>query len=153
MLLNNAIGQGELLVTPLQMAVLAGRLASAGTMPDPVFVIDPAPERTPPPPLPFSAANLRWAREALRTVVASGTGHGAGLEDVPVAGKTGTAQNPHGEDHAWFMAFAPADKPEVAIAVILENAGSGSAEAAPVARQWLEEYFRMKDELGLEVLP
>jgi len=152
-LLNNAIGQGELLVTPLQMAVLAGRLASGGTMPDPVFVIDPAPDYPPPPPLPFSPANLRWARQALRTVVADGTGHGAGLEDVAVAGKTGTAQNPHGEDHAWFMAFAPADKPEVAIAVILENAGHGGAEAAPVVRRWLEDYFRMKDELGLEALP
>ena len=152
-LLNNAIGQGELLVTPLQMAVLAGRLASGGTMPDPVFVVDPAPEPIVPPPLPFAPQHLRWVREALRLTVADGTGGAAALPDVEVAGKTGTAQNPHGEDHAWFMAFAPADRPEVALAVILENAGSGGAEAAPVARQWLEDYFRLREGLGLEVLP
>jgi penicillin-binding protein 2 len=142
-LLNNAIGQGEILVTPVQMAVLAGRLATAGRMPDPVFVIEPASEAEPPAPLPFSASHLAWAREALRVTVADGTGRGAALPDVAVAGKTGTAQNPHGEDHAWFMAFAPAEAPEVAIAVILENAGSGGAEAAPVAQAWLEEYFRL----------
>ena len=102
-LLNNAIGQGELLVTPLQMAVFAGRLASAGRMPDPVFVIDPAPRRLPPPALPFAPEHLRWAQNSLRAVVATGTGRGAALPGIAVAGKTGTAQNPHGEDHAWFM--------------------------------------------------
>jgi len=140
-LLNNAIGQGELLVTPLQMAVLAGRLATGGRMPEPVFVIDPPQPVVAPEPLPFNPSHLQWVREALRRTVAEGTGRGAQVPGIQVAGKTGTAQNPHGEDHAWFMAFAPADDPEVALAVILENAGSGGAEAAPVARQWLEAYF------------
>lgn len=152
-LLNNAIGQGELLVTPLQMAVLAGRLASDGRMPDPVFVIDPARPRTPPEPLPFAREHLRWVQEAMRRTVATGTGRGAALADVAVAGKTSTAQNPHGEDHAWFMAWAPAAAPEVVLAVILENAGSGGAEAAPVASRWFADYFRLKAELGPEVLP
>jgi penicillin-binding protein 2 len=152
-MLNNAIGQGEILVTPLQMAVLAGRLATGGRMPDPVFVIDPPQVAVAPEPLPFSEAHLRWARDALRAAVAKGTGSGAALPDVAVAGKTGTAQNPHGEDHAWFMCWAPASAPEVALAVVIENAGSGGTEAAPVAREWLRTYFALRSGLDLEPLP
>lgn len=149
-LLNNAIGQGELLVTPLQMAVFCARLATDGTTPDPVFVIDPpsAPRR--PEPLPFSRENLAWVRRTLRAVVDRGTGHAGGVEGVPVAGKTGTAQNPHGEDHAWFMAYAPADAPEVAIALIVENAGGGGTQAAPLASEWLTRYFQATGRLTLE---
>ncbi len=139
-LLNNAIGQGELLVTPLQMAIVAGRLAVGNDLPTPTFVagqqrVDPLP------PLDFAPADLAWVRDVLRQVVVRGTGQQAALPDVAVAGKTGTAQNPHGEDHAWFMCFAPAEAPEVAVAVIVENAGHGGSEAAPVARRWLEAYF------------
>ena len=61
--------------------------------------------------------------------------------DLKVAGKTGTAQNPLGEDHAWFSSYAPADNPEIAVAVIVENGGSGGHEAVPVARAIYEEYF------------
>ena len=141
-MMNLAIGQGELLVTPIQMAVLAGRLATGGTMPDPVFVREPAPARRQPGPLPFRPEHLAWVREAMRRTVSEGTGRAARLKTVEVAGKTGTAQNPHGEDHAWFMCFAPATDPEVAVAVIVENAGHGGTEAAPVAGAWLATYFR-----------
>ncbi len=139
-LLNNAIGQGEVLVTPLQMAIVAGRLAGGSAMPAPTFVagqqrIDPLPV------LPFSPEDLAWLRSVMREVVIRGTGQAAQLADVAVAGKTGTAQNSHGEDHAWFMCFAPAEDPEVAIAVIVENAGHGGSQAAPVASAWLEAYF------------
>jgi cell division protein FtsI/penicillin-binding protein 2 len=58
------------------------------------------------------------------------------------AGKTGTAQNPHGEDHAWFIGFAPADDPEVSLAIVVENAGHGGAIAAPIARDFYLEYFK-----------
>ncbi len=139
-LLNNAIGQGELLVTPLQMAVVAARLGSLGTVPPPTFVVGQE-DVAPLPPLPFSIQDLQWVRSTLGEVVARGTGRAAALADVPVAGKTGTAQNPHGEDHAWFMCFAPANDPEVALAVILENAGHGGSEAAPLAQRWLRLYF------------
>lgn len=139
--LNNAIGQGELLVTPIQMAVLAGRLASSGRMPDPEFVLDPPEETVHPAPLPFREEDLDWIRDALRQTVERGTGKAAGLGTIAVAGKTGTAQNPHGEDHAWFMCFAPVEQPEVALAVIVENAGHGSTEAAPIAGTWLKAYF------------
>lgn len=140
-MLNNAIGQGELLVTPIQMAVLIGRLASSGRMPEPEFVLIPPQLTARPDPLPFSDRNLSWVREALVQTVARGTGKEAALPGIAVAGKTGTAQNPHGEDHAWFMCFAPAENPEVAVAVIIENAGHGSSEAAPVAGAWLKAYF------------
>jgi penicillin-binding protein 2 len=65
----------------------------------------------------------------------------AKVEGVRVAGKTGTAQNPHGEDHALFICYAPADAPEIAIAVLVENAGHGGSEAAPVAQKVLNAYF------------
>ena len=64
-----------------------------------------------------------------------------------VAGKTGTAQNPHGESHAWFIGFAPFDKPEVAVCVFVENGGGGGAVAAPLAGEMLKAYFRQKDTL------
>jgi peptidoglycan glycosyltransferase len=68
-------------------------------------------------------------------VVRNGTGTAASLPGVLVAGKTGTAENPQGDSHAWFIGFAPADNPQVAIAVIVENAGFGGSIAAPMARQ------------------
>lgn len=146
-LLNNAIGQGEILVTPLQMALLAARLASSGTVPDPVFILDPAAEEVEPWSVPFPEAHLSWCREAMFQVVERGTGHLAQIEGIPVAGKTGTAQNSHGEDHAWFICFAPAQNPEIAVAVIVENAGHGGSIAAPIAHQWLEAYFGVNDTL------
>jgi len=146
-LLNNAIGQGELLVTPIQMAMLTGRLATSGRMPDPVFVTKPHRPRKSPEPLPYRERDLVWVRRAMELVVSEGTGKAARLDSVSVAGKTGTAQNPHGEDHAWFMCFAPADDPQVAMVVIVENAGHGSSEAAPVARKWLQAYFAAEDSL------
>jgi penicillin-binding protein 2 len=139
-LLNNSIGQGELLVTPLQMALLAARIASDGRVTGPVFVHGGTPLKQAPP-LPFSRQDLAWCRNALRRVVDAGTGGAARIAGVPVAGKTGTAQNPHGQDHAWFMCFAPAHAPEVAVAVILENAGHGGSQSAPVAGEWLKYYF------------
>ena len=145
-LLNNAIGQGEVLVTPLQMALLAARLATAGSVPDPVFVLDPPEVVRVPPALPFTPSDLAWCRHALRQVVVRGTGQAAAVPGVPVAGKTGTAQNPHGEDHAWFICYAPADAPEVALAVIIENAGHGGSEAAPVAGAWLDAYFGQSED-------
>jgi penicillin-binding protein 2 len=129
-----------LTVTPLQMALLAARIASDGRVTGPVFVHDGLPPKEMPP-LPFSRSDLAWCRHALRRVVDAGTGGAARAAGVPVAGKTGTAQNPHGDDHAWFMCFAPASNPEVAVAVILENAGHGGSQAAPVAGEWLKYYF------------
>ncbi len=146
-LLNNAIGQGEILVTPIQMAVLTARLATSGRTPDPVFVINPRSPAKLPDALPFRESDLAWVRRTMELVVSEGTGKAAKLDSIDVAGKTGTAQNPHGDDHAWFMCFAPVKNPEVAMVVIVENAGHGSSEAAPVARKWLEAYFAVGDSL------
>ncbi len=144
-LLNNAIGQGEILVTPLQMALLSARIAVDGVVPGPTFVLGQTPAIGPAE-LPFDAHYMDWIRRALRQVVDAGTGGAARQAGVPVAGKTGTSQNPHGEDHAWFMCYAPAEAPEVAVAVVLEHAGHGGSQAAPVAGAWLLRYFELESE-------
>lgn len=69
-----------------------------------------------------------------------GTGKAAAVEGVRVGGKTGTSQNPHGEDHALFISFAPADDPVIALAVIVENGGKGGSVAAPLAQRVIEAY-------------
>ncbi len=144
-LLNNSIGQGEILVTPLQMALLMARVASSGKTPDPTFILDPAPEFIAPTPLPFKESDLKWCRDALWQTVGRGTGKAAKQDSFSVAGKTGTAQNSHGEDHAWFVCFAPVENPEVAVAVLLENAGGGGSMAAPIAGRWLEAWFSSEE--------
>ena len=78
-----------------------------------------------------------------------GTGGLARVAGVAVAGKTGTAENPFGEDHAWFVAYAPAAAPEVAVALIVENAGHGGSVAAPLVRQLLESYFALSRGEGI----
>ena len=86
---------------------------------------------------PISADTAREVRELMIAVVQRGTGTAARLPGVTVAGKTGTATNPHGRSHAWFVAFAPAQAPRVAVAVVVENVGYGGTYAAPIAREVL----------------
>ncbi|MEN8007036.1 MAG: penicillin-binding protein 2 [Candidatus Krumholzibacteriota bacterium] len=147
-LLNNSIGQGEILVTPIQMALLTARLATSGKTPDPVFVVNPRSPAKMPEALPYRERDLAWVRRSMELTVSEGTGKAAALDSIAVAGKTGTAQNPHGDDHAWFMCFAPVGDPQVAMVVIVENAGHGSSEAAPVAGQWLRTFFAEGDSLS-----
>lgn len=141
-MLNNAIGQGEILVTPLQMAELTARVACNDRDLAPRFRprlpgTAPVSRR----PLPFDPEHMDWLRRTLTDVVDMGTGTRARLEAIDVAGKTGTTENPHGRDHAWFVCFAPATDPAVAFVVILEHGGHGGAVAAPVAARWLSAYF------------
>ena len=138
-MLNLTIGQGELLATPLQVARYTSALAT-GQLPTP-HVIKGAQGGTTS--LPLSKEVIKTVRSMMIDVVNSpgGTGHRARLPDIVVTGKTGTAQNPHGEDHAWFIAYAPAENPRIAIAVIVENGGSGGSVAAPIAHKTLEAYF------------
>jgi penicillin-binding protein 2 len=84
--------------------------------------------------------------EGMRMVVnvPGGTGKMARLEDIVVCGKTGTVQNPHGEDHSVFFAFAPMNKPKIAVAVFVENAGWGGTWAAPIASLIIEKYLKGK---------
>jgi penicillin-binding protein 2 len=148
-MLNLSIGQGELLLTPLELLTFVCGVANRGTYFEPRCVErtedGETVERFPGGPitLDISQTALDILRRSMLRVVESdeGTGRAARLPGVRVAGKTGTAQNPHGDDHASFVCFAPFEEPEVAIYVMLENAGHGSAEAAPLARILLMEYF------------
>jgi penicillin-binding protein 2 len=74
-------------------------------------------------------------------VVEEGTGTAGRVEGYRVGGKTGTAQNSQGGDHAWFICYAPVEAPEVALAVIIEHGGHGGSVAAPVTARWLKAYF------------
>ena len=138
-MLNLAIGQGELLTTPLQLAVMAAQTGMYGKAVRPHVVRrikgvpDFAPERPERPKVEAAAEDWRAVREALERVVVSGTGTAARVPGVRVAGKTGTAQNPHGDDHALFVCYAPADNPTIALAFVIENSGHGGSVAAPMA--------------------
>jgi peptidoglycan glycosyltransferase len=79
-----------------------------------------------------------YLKEAMVEAVQSGTAGRSRIAGIEVAGKTGSAENPHGRAHAWFVGFAPGQNPRVAVAVILENAGSGGTYAAPVAREMMQ---------------
>ncbi len=152
LMLNMAIGQGDLLVTPLQMAQLAMILGNDGLGYRPHLVIgiqDPITLVTNPVKIDsfrvnVDPKNIQIVKEGMRLVVngPTGTGHRARLPNVVVAGKTGTTQNPHGKDHAWFIGFAPFDHPEVAIAVMIENGGYGGSVAAPIAHDLFQLYFQ-----------
>ena len=145
------IGQGELGVTPLQMACYAMVLANWGEYHQPHAVravVQKDVRRVDT--LAFQSRRTSisidtWAivREGMRRAVEhpGGTGALARIKGMEVAGKTGTAQNPHGPDHAWFVGFAPYDDPRIAIAVLVENAGFGGSHAAPVAGMCMERYL------------
>lgn len=147
--LNLAIGQGELLVTPLQLAVFYGALGLGGEMHAPHVLsrvetyegqlLEGFRDRTEMVHLDRGA--WRVLTEALAGVVERGTARGARIEGIRVAGKTGTAQNPHGLEHAWFVAYAPVEAPEIVVAAIVEQAGHGGTIAAPMVRRILEEHF------------
>jgi len=131
-----AIGQGELLVTPLQLASIAQTIANDGKQIEPRVAPDEPPQRQ----RITSQEVANTIEELMVEVVSSGTGTSAAIEGIEVAGKTGTAEL--GEDiqeHAWFTAFAPAgNDPKLAIAVLIANGGAGGEVAAPVARTVLE---------------
>ena len=149
-LANLAIGQGELLTTPLQMAHFAMLLANKGVVHRPHIAHYLHNKETGerlffPTETDYihgiSDEVYSFIREAMHQVVSRGTGWRGSVPGIEVAGKTGTSQNPHGEDHAWFIAFAPYEDPVIAIAVIVENGGSGGAVAAPIAGKCMEKFF------------
>ena len=146
-----AIGQGPLLTSPLQVAVMTAAVANGGFRVRPYLV---AGGGEPPEPLGLDAEVISFVAEALANVVANGTGRSARTPVVAVAGKTGTAQvvaqetwirsedlPPDQADHAWFTSYAPVDAPELVVVVFVENGGRGSEAAAPLARELLEEHF------------
>lgn len=150
-LVNYGIGQGEILVTPLQMAAYTAAIANEGTYYQPHLVraiknnisnkIEPVSYASRK--LPIDKRIFKFVKDGMYDVVNSpgGTAYYARLDNIEVCGKTGTAQNPHGKDHAWFVCFAPKENPKIALVVLAENSGFGGAVAAPIAKQLLEAFF------------
>ncbi len=144
------IGQGEVSVTPLQLALYVSLIANNGKTKTPHVVkgyIDAETEDFVA--LEYKEINTGVSQSAL-DIVKEGmflvvNGHGTAtsirLPDIEICGKTGTAQNPHGNDHAWFVGFAPYENPKIAIAVLVENAGFGSTHAAPIAQKVIQAYL------------
>jgi peptidoglycan glycosyltransferase len=136
-------GQASLLVTPMRMALIGATIAHDGTTPRPYLVRRIAGSRTALATRvetlaqPIAIDTAHEMRKLMVQVVQRGTGTAAQLPGVTVAGKTGTATNPHGRSHAWFVAFAPAEAPRVIVAVVVENVGYGGTYAAPIARDVL----------------
>jgi penicillin-binding protein 2 len=153
--LNLAIGQGELLLTPLALARFVAAVVNGGTIlrprivrqvvrPDGRIVLDMADQKMAEGHLPATEAELAIVRDALEAVVmgAGGTGKRARIDPFRVGGKTGTAQNPHGQDHAWFVGYAPAEDPEIVVVAMLEEGGHGGVAAAPLAQKVMEVYLK-----------
>jgi penicillin-binding protein 2 len=150
--LNMGIGQGYVLATPLQMACLTAAFANGGTFYQPhllkkvvdgkdklVARFEPRPRS-----VETSERFLEIVRQGMRQVVIgpTGTAHLMNIPQVTVAGKTGSAEEARSEkSHAWFICFAPYERPQVALCVMLENAGHGGTEAAPIAKKILEVAF------------
>ncbi len=175
--LNEAIGQGDALVTPLQLALAYGALANGGTLYSPQIVraietsdgevVQEFPPRVRPHKVDVKPENLARVVDALRAVVNDPRGTAYPVRDpaLDIAGKTGTAQTGYipkkgddakkiayySRDHAWFAAFAPARAPEVAVVVFVEHGGSGPTVAAPVAIQIIHEYERLMATRGPHV--
>lgn len=146
---SNAIGQGEVEVVPIQMANLAAIFANKGHYYTPHLVKSIGKngiindEYTKPH---YTTIDLKYfniIHDAMYHVVHTegGTARQARIEGINIGGKTGTAQNPHGEDHSVFIAFAPFENPKIAIAVYVENAGFGGVWAAPIASLMIEKYL------------
>lgn len=151
--INLSIGQGYLLLTPLQVHNLITAIAAEGEVyklhlvkkiisadGNTVEEIKLEIYRR----VNFSPDTSKIIKEGLRQTILKGTGWRANIKELAVAGKTGTAQNPHGETHAWFIGFAPYEDPEICITVFLENGGEGGEAAAPIARAMLEKYFSIQ---------
>lgn len=131
---NYSIGQGYVLMTPIQLLRAYVAVASGGKLFKPRINSKAVPEYRK---LEVSSQTIKIMQEGLREVASSGTGKRASSFGVQVAGKTGTAQNAHGEDHAWFVGYAPADAPRYAVVVIAEAGKGGGAVAGPIVGKML----------------
>lgn len=146
-IISLGIGQGEMELTTIQMANLAAILANRGYYITPHFIRSFQSGK----PIPIQFTQKRKVRidskhfypvvDGLEAVVTSGTARSAYVEGLQICGKTGTSQNPHGNDHSVFFGFAPKNKPKIAIAVFIENAGWGGTWAAPIASLLMEKHL------------
>ena len=154
---NLGIGQGNMGVSPMQLARYTAAVANGGTLVTPHLVMRQTnpetgravtPSRRRPTRIPIEPRNFQIVREGMEQVVDAGTARRMQITatdrfpEITLAGKTGTAENPRGADHAVFIAYAPRDNPRVAIGVIVENAGFGATTAGPIASLMIEQFFR-----------
>jgi len=147
-IISLSIGQGEILITPLQMANVITTIANRGYYytPHAIRSVDDKPAI----PDKFKTKHkvkihpqhFETVVEGMAGTLMNGTATGVRIEGIDICGKTGTVQNPHGKNHAVFMCFAPKDNPKIAIACIVENAGFGGTWAAPVATLMVEKYIK-----------
>jgi penicillin-binding protein 2 len=145
-IISIAIGQGEILATPLQIANLCATIANRGwfitphivkEIQDTVLPAELTNKRVPT----IARQHFVDVAEGMRMAVLGGTCRLANLKDIEVAGKTGTAQNPHGKDHSAFIGFAPYNNPKIAICVYVENAGFGATFGVPIGSLMMEKYL------------
>ncbi len=148
-IISIAIGQGEILATPLQIANLATTIANRGhyytphivkAIEDSVISSEYTVAHHPT----IDKHYYDYIVEGMRMAVTGGTCRAAAIPDIEVCGKTGTAQNPHGKDHSAFMGFAPMNNPKIAIAVYVENAGFGATYGVPIGSLMMEFYLNRK---------
>ena len=142
-LATTAIGQGDVLVSPLEMALVAAAVANKGIIMQPHLFYEAKDgvgnaiyKNTPK--VWLNATSPQVAEEikkGMEMAVVGGTAGKASVKGIQVAGKTGSAENPNGKAHAWFIGFAPSENPQYVVAVIVENAGAGGAVSAPVAKE------------------
>ncbi len=142
--INTAIGQGDVQATPLQVATMIAAIANGGYVVTPHLNLDAPAAKIPRRSLGLRPETLAKLRESLRAVFEYGTAQSL-YGSVAWAGKSGTAEDPPRPHHAWFAAYGPADRPQIAVAVFVENAGGGgSTVAGPMAVAVMEAYLRLK---------
>lgn len=149
-IISMAIGQGEVSTTPLQMANLTAIIANKGFYYTPHFLKainrkdSLSKEYSQPHDSGIDACYFDPVIKGMEDVVLAGTGRRATVPGIRVAGKTGTAENPHGANHSVFVSFAPVNSPKIALAVIVENSGAGGVWAASIAGLMIEYYLTRK---------
>lgn len=159
--LNTAIGQGFLLATPLQIAILTAYVANGGDLLEPQLVSHRRndkgdliwrPGRVVRESIPVSPETVQLVQESMRQVVneLGGTARAARFKEFVVAGKTGTAEHYRKASDAWFCCYAPFESPEIALAIAIEEGGHGGVTSAPIAKELLTYFFRDRIEAAKE---
>ncbi len=149
-IISLSIGQGEMGITPVQLANFAATIANRGFFYTPHVVREIQDAKWDNSAFKikhFTKIDPKYFEpviEGMENVVLAGTARNAKIDSITICGKTGTAQNPHGKDHSIFIAFAPKEQSKIAIAVIVENAGFGATYAAPIASLMIEKYLKRK---------
>lgn len=143
---NTSVGQGFLQASPLQVSVMFSAIANGGYRVQPHLLKASDASQNKRESLSMKPETIRVLQEGLRAVVNEGTGKALNISTLPpVAGKSGTAEDPPRESHAWFGAYAPYDKPEIVVVAFAENSGGGGGKvAAPMVSQVMEAYFKFK---------